>query len=106
MWWPGLLIFAGAMALHILAYIVQQPRFSVVAMFVGIYGLMGLAWGREWLRQSSFPFFFFLFSIPLGGPADYVTFPLQQIVSWLTEKTAHLVGIDVIRVGTQLFDAS
>ena len=106
MWWPGLLILAAAMALHILAYVVQQPRFSVVAMFVGIYGLMGLAWGREWLRRSSFPFFFFLFSIPLGGLADYVTFPLRQLVSWLTEKTAHLIGIGVIRVGTQLFDSS
>jgi exosortase len=106
MWWPGILILAAAMSLHILAYVVQQPRFSVVALFMGIYGLMGLAWGREWLRHSSFPFFFFAFSIPLAGLADYITFPLQQLVSFLTEKTAHLIGIGVIRVGTQLFDAS
>jgi len=107
MWHPGLLLLVAATALHVAGYVIQQPRICAVALFAGIYGLMGLAWGREWLRHSSFPFFFFAFSIPLGGLADYVTFPLQQLVSWLTEKVAHLfLGIGVIRVGTQLFDAS
>ena len=107
LWWPGLLILAVALALHTVGYVIQQPRLCTVALFAGIYGLMGLAWGREWVRRSSFPFFFFAFSIPLGGLADYVTFPLQQLVSWLTEKVAHVfLGIGVIRMGTQLFDPS
>ena len=106
-WWPGMLILAAALVLHIAGYVIQQPRVCAVALFAGIYGLMGLAWGREWLRRSSFPFFLFAFSIPLTGLADYITFPLQQLVSWLTEKVAHVVlGIGVMRVGTQLFDAS
>jgi exosortase len=107
LWWPGLLILAAAMLLHIFSYLVQQPYFSIAALFAGIFGLMGLAWGREWLRHSLFPFFLFAFSIPLGQRGQIITFPLRQLVSWLTEKTAHyILGIDVIRAGTQLFNPS
>jgi len=106
-WWPGLLILVAAMALHILGYDVQQPHLSILALFMGIYGLMGLAWGREWLRKSAFPFFLFVFSVPLGARSEFITFPLRQLVSWLVEMVAHwILGIDVIRVGTQLFDSS
>jgi exosortase len=93
------------MVLHVLGYALQQPRISIVALFTGIYGLMGLAWGREWLRKSVFPFFLFVFCIPLGGQADYITFPLRLLVCQLVEVVAQWVlGIDVIRMGTQLFD--
>ena len=103
-WWWGLLILVAGMGLHVLGYALQQPRLSTVALFAGIYGLMGLAWGRKWLRKSVFPFFLFVFSIPLGGTAAFITFPLRLLVTWLVAATAHLLGIDVIRVGTQLFD--
>jgi exosortase len=104
-WWGGLLILIAGMVLHVLGYALQQPRISIVALFTGIYGLMGLAWGRGWLRESIFPFFLFVFCIPLGGQAAFITFPLRLLVTWLVEMTAHLLGIDVIRVGTQLFDS-
>jgi exosortase len=105
-WW-GLLILVAGMVLHVLGYALQQPRLSMVALFTGIYGLMGLAWGREWLRNSIFPFFLFVFCIPLGGQADYITFPLRLLVCQLVEVVAQWVlGIDVIRMGTQLFDSS
>ena len=106
MWWPGLLILIFALALHLAGYAIQQPFFSIIALFTGIFGLMGLAWGPDWLRRSVFPFWLFIFSIPLGQRGEAITFPLQQLVSWLTEKSAHLLGIDVIRIGTQLFDPS
>jgi len=105
-WWPGLLLMVFAMALHILGYVVQQPRLSIVALFTGIYGLMGLAWGRDWLRRSFFPFFLFIFSVPLGEQGNFITFPLRLLVSQLVEIVAHIFGIDVMRVGTQLYDPS
>ena len=106
-WWPGLLIMVAALALHVFGYLIQQPYLSMAGLFIGIFGLMGLAWGRQWLRHSLFPFFLFIFSIPLGQHGEAITFPLQQLVSWLAEKTAHIVlGIDVIRIGTQLLDPS
>ena len=91
--------------MHIIGYIIQEPRLSIVAMFVGIYGLMGLAWGTAWLRHSFFPFFLFIFCVPSSVVLEPVTFPLRLLVSTLVEWTAHYVfGIGVLRMGTQLFD--
>ena len=105
-WWPGLLILAAALALHLIGYVVQQTILSVAALFVGIYGLMGLAWGRAWLRHSAYPFFLFVFSIPLASHLNFALFPLRLLVTWMVEMFAHLVGIEIIRHGTQLLDAS
>jgi exosortase len=106
MWWPGILILAAALVLHILGFLVEQPVLSVVALFAGIYGLMGLAWGREWLRRGNYPFMLFVFSIPLASHLNFILFPLRLLVCWLVEMVSHLVGIGVIRSGTQLTDPS
>jgi exosortase len=107
LWWPGLLICLAALLLHLAGYAIQQPYLSIAALFLGVYGLMGLAWGAAWLREGLFPYFLFIFCIPLGRHADVITFPLRQLVSWMSEQVSHWVlGMDVIRVGTQLFDAS
>ncbi len=107
LWWPGLLILLAALMLHVAGYAMQQPYLSIAALFAGIYGLMGMAWGPAWLRHSLFPFFLFMFSVPLGERAEFITFPLRQLVSRLSELVAHWVlGIDVIRLGTQLLDPS
>src|SRR5436190_1507475 len=60
-WSPGLLLVGLGLLLHMVGYLGQQPKLSVVAFFVGIYGLTGLAWGPGWLRRSFFPFFLFAF---------------------------------------------
>ncbi|MCC6819841.1 MAG: exosortase/archaeosortase family protein [Verrucomicrobia subdivision 3 bacterium] len=105
-WWPGLLLVAAALILHILGYLVQQPRLSIVALFAGIYGLTGLAWGPRWLRASFFPFFLFAFMVPLGSYAAKITFPLRILVSWIVEHLFDdVLGIGVLRVGTQLFNS-
>ena len=107
LWWPGMVLLVLAMVLHIMGYVLQQPRISIVALFTGIYGLMGLAWGRGWLKKSFFPFFLFIFAIPLGSLGNAVTFPLRLLVTWLVAGVAHWVlGIGVMRAGTQLFDPS
>ncbi|MGA2030118.1 MAG: exosortase/archaeosortase family protein, partial [Verrucomicrobiota bacterium] len=104
--WPPALLFVGlGLVLHIVGYLIQEPRVSIIALFTGIYGLMGLAWGRAWLRHSFFPFFLFIFSVPFSTIAESITFPLRLLVSTLTEWVAHyILGIDVLRMGTQLFD--
>ena len=105
-WWPGLVLLAGALLLHILGYLVQQPLVSVIALFAGIYALMGLAWGPAWLRHSAYPFFLFMFSLPLTTHLNFILFPLRLLVCWLVEMVAHIIGISVIRQGTQLMDPS
>jgi exosortase len=105
-WGPGLLLVAAALALHILGYVVQQARISIVALFIGIYALTGLVWGTRWLRASFFPFFLFAFMVPLGSYATKITFPLRFLVSWIVEHLFDdVLGIGVMRVGTQLFNS-
>jgi len=102
-WWPGLLWVAGASVLHIAGYLVQQPRVSIIALFIGVYGLMGLAWGPGWLRASFFPFFLFAFAVPLSLLAESLTFPLRLLVTKIVEIVCHhLLAIDVASAGTHL----
>jgi len=105
-WGIGLLILLFAMMLHIAAYTIQEPHFSIVSLFIGIYGIMGMAWGTEWLRKSFFPFFLFVFCVPLGAHGQIITFPLRMLVCWLVEVVSHFMGVDIIRTGTELYDPS
>jgi exosortase len=102
-----LLLVALALGLHVLGYMAQQPRLSIVALFAGIYGLMGLAWGRQWLRESFFPFILTAFCVPLGWSAISITFPMRvlvcKLVVWISN---YILQIDVARVGTALMDPS
>jgi exosortase len=75
----------------------------VVALFTGIFGLMGMAWGWAWLKESFFPFWLFIFCVPLSALATGITFPLRLLVTWLVAGAANLLTIHVSRVGTQLF---
>jgi exosortase len=102
-WWPGIFFLVAAAVMHILGYVVQQPRLSVVALFTGIFGLMGLAWGRAWLKESIFPFWLFVFSVPLAALLTMFTFPLRLLVTWLVAAAANLLTIGVTRQGTMLF---
>jgi len=105
-WWPGMLLLAVALVLHLLGYLVQQPRVSIVALFVGLYGLMGLAWGPAWLHASFFPFVLFVFCVPFGSLGESVTFPLRVLVTKISVGVAHgVLGIDVIRDGSLIFDS-
>ena len=102
LWWPAIFFVLLGALLHVAGYVVQQPKFSTLAMFVGIFGLMGLAWGRAWLKGSLFPFWLFVFCVPLSAWLLPFTFPLRLIVSWLAATAANLLTIDVTRIGTQL----
>jgi len=66
-WWPGLIGLGVALLLHVVGYLVQQPRFSMVALFFGGWNLIGLVWGPEALKVTFFPFFLFGFCVPMGG---------------------------------------
>lgn len=105
-WWPGLLIVIFALLTHLVGHAIQETEFSLIAFFLGIWGLMGLAWGRNWLKASFFPFFLLGFCIPLGSLIDSFTFRLRLIVSWIVALIAHAgLAPDLVRDGTQLFDS-
>ena len=107
LWAPGLGLVGLALVMHLVGYMGQQPRISIMALFVGIYGLMGLAWGREWLRASFFPFVMFAFCIPLGWSGVSLTFPLRVLVVRIVEFICHnLLAIDIVVQGTAIMDPS
>jgi exosortase len=102
-WSPALLLIAFALLLHVAAFTVQQPKASVVALFVGIYGLIGLAWGSAWMKASFFPFCLLAFCMPLGDQAQLITTPLRLLVARLVAGIAHLgLAPDLVRQGSQL----
>ena len=42
----------------------------------------------------------------MAAQLNFILFPLRLLVTWLVAMVAHLVGIGVIRQGTQLLDPS
>jgi exosortase len=105
LWWPAIFFVAAGLLLHLVGYVAQQPRLSFIGFFTGLYGLTGLAWGRQWLKKSLFPYFVLLFCVPAPG-AEVLTFKMRLMVSWIVAQIAHLgLAPDLVRDGTQLFDA-
>jgi exosortase len=106
-WWPGLIIVAAGLVCHILGFLIQQPRVSMIGMFLGIYGLVGLTWGIGWMKGSFFPFVLLVFMIPVAGFVESVTFPLRIFATNITYGVTHgILGLTVLKKGTQLFDAN
>ena len=106
-WWPAVALLALALVLHICGYVIQQGRISYLGFVAGIYALMGIIWGPAWLRGIFFPFFLFVFCMPLGNSADLITQPLRKVVAELSVRISHYgLGIDVIREGSQIFDSA
>lgn len=105
-WNLAILILVFSLLLHGIGFVAQQPRISIVAMFLGLYGIIGLCWGRAWMAQSFFPYFLFAFSVPIGSLATTITFPLRLLVSEIAVGIAAvLLQLDIIREGTLIFDA-
>ena len=105
-WWPALFLVGLGLLSHTLGFIAQQPRLSIIGLFTGIYGLTGVVWGPRWLYASFFPFFLFVFMVPLGSLTEPITFPLRIMVSWIVEHLfSGVLGIGVIRQGTALLNS-
>lgn len=104
--WAPLLIVVLGLLVHGVGYVIQQPRLSIVGFFVGLYGIVGQVWGLAVMRAILFPFVLFGFCVPLGSLADNVTLPLRILVSKIAVGLSQTVlGIDVHRDGSQIFDA-
>ena len=105
-WWPALTLVALALAIHLIGYVIQQARISIVGFYFGIYALMGLVWGPGWLKTSFFPCLLFAFGVPVGTMAETVTVPLSHIASDITGWICGtLLGIDIIQEGVQISDS-
>lgn len=92
----------GGLALHLLGYAVQQARVSILALLLFAWGVLALAGGRRWARAAAFPLAFMIFAVPLDV-LDTLGFYLRMGVIDVAVATAHGVGLEVVRSGTQLF---
>jgi exosortase len=104
-WRMAFPLIVAAIALHLIGFVAQQPRISVVALFLGIYGIMGLCWGPKWMRNIFFPYFLLAFCVPIGSLADIITFPLRIFVTQIAVGfSSGVLQLDIIREGTLIFD--
>jgi exosortase len=105
--WPSLALVVAAVLIHLLGYLIQQTRISVIAFFLGVYGISGLFWGGPWLRNGFLPFSLLVFSVPLGPGVETLTFPLRLLATKITAVLCRTgLGIDVIQNGNVLLDSA
>ena len=106
-WPPALAGLTAALALHVIAFTVQQPRVSMVALAGGAWWLVGLVWGPGWLRKTLFPFLLLGFCVPLEALGEGVLFQLRLLVTKISVGIGHdLLGLDVLRDGTRIFNSA
>jgi exosortase len=104
-WWPALTLVVVGLLLHVMGFAIQQIRVSAIGFILGLYGITGIVWGRQFLVASFFPMFLLLFCVPAGTTADLITFPLRLIVTKVSVAIAHYgLGIDVFSVGSQIMN--
>lgn len=103
-WLPGLLVLLMGNLLHLVGYLVQQNRLSVLGFVVGLFGLTGLAWGRAWLASTFFPMFLLIFLIPVGALQDTLTLPLRLFVTKASVGVGNLfLGLGYESHGSKIF---
>ena len=104
-WWPALALVAAGLFLHVVGFVVEQARVSLVGFFVGLYGITGLIWGPGWLRATFFPYFLFAFCVPITAMSEEITFPLRLLSTKVTVVLAQtIMGIDVVQNGTSIWE--
>jgi len=103
-WAPAVALVPIGLLLHIAGYVVQQTRLGVVGFIVGLFGIMGMLWGRAWMRAFAFPYFLFLFCVPISIFLDSLTHGLRLLSTYLsTTFCGVFLNIDLVRSGTQVF---
>jgi exosortase len=104
-WAPALGLLGLAMGMHVMGYVIQQPRVSIIALFTGLYALAGLVWGWRFALAIFFPFVLFAFCVPLGTLAEPITVPLRKVSTDIAVVIVrHGLGIPIVREGVQLMD--
>lgn len=94
-----------SLGLHGIGLWLQQPRLSILALLLFVWGLARLLGGRAWAKAALFPLLLLLFTLPAGF-FDMAGFWLRLSVVEISQSLLGLLGVEVRRAGTQLFDPS
>jgi exosortase len=96
-WW----FIVGGIALVLLGTRAQQPRITLLALPVLLFGIILAAWGRQVAKILFFPIFFLIFMIPIGA-LQQASFRLQFLITGAVKGISSLIGIHLDSVGTTL----
>lgn len=95
----GMLVFIGAIFMHIIGYRTQFPRISLISTIPAYWGLICTIWGWEVGKKLLFPFGYALLCFAASLLQDF-TMPLRLYSSALADVLLDGIGIETIREGT------
>lgn len=100
-WAPAFVLIPVGLAMHIAGYVVQQTRLGMLGFLIGLYGIMGMYWGRAWMRGFAFPYLLFLFCVPISVFLDTLTHGLRLLSTLLSTTFCDWVlNMKLERAGT------
>ncbi len=91
----------GGLALHVLGFVAEQSRVSILGLLLYSWGVVTLGGGSRWGRAAMFPFALPGIAIPMNV-LDSAGFWLRMWVVDASHAVSHGLGIAVIKSGTQL----
>jgi exosortase len=97
----GLAFLVVGFCLVLLGTRAQEPRITMLAIPLVIFGVVLFLWGREVARIVAFPIGFLWFMIPVGA-LQQTTFRLQFLITGAMQALCPLIGIKINAIGTTL----
>ena len=97
----GLAFIAAGFLLVLLGTRAQQPRITMLAIPLILFGMVLFLWGVQVARIVAFPIGFLVFMIPVGA-LQQASFRLQFLITGVVQALSALVGIKIEAVGTTL----
>jgi exosortase len=97
----GLAFIAAGFLLVLLGTRAQQPRITMLAIPLLLFGMVLFLWGVQVARILAFPIGFLVFMIPVGA-LQQTSFRLQFLITGVVQALSALVGIKIEAVGTTL----
>ncbi len=101
-WWGLLVVMLGCLQLMVatLGVELSTARAAFVITLIGSVWLLG---GTQILKKVGFPLFLLFFMIPIPAVIyNQITFPLQQVASYLAASALSALDIPVLRTGNIL----
>lgn len=103
--WRGAPLLVGALVLHWLGVLAQQPRISAAGFIVLLWALPFLVYGWALARWLLFPCGYLFLAIPLNFIED-MTAPLRLFATIVSAGILNGFGLEVQRVGAGLFSGA
>lgn len=103
--WRGAPLVAFALFLHWVGMLAQQPRLSVAALILLLWGIPFLTYGWGVARWLLFPCGYLFLAIPLNF-IDSMTAPLRLFATAASAGILNGFGLEVQRIGSGLFSGA